>query len=419
MKCEIKLKFDWLFWFILLLPTFYLANKDLRHVQMNFFQISIILMIALVHVNKWIGAFIGWALFQLVFFSEAPGKSIILQNICFGGILYHFIVKYATQLKKYCWAFFILLALNVTWCGLQYLQLDPIFTQANPQFQKHFSDLSGFFTLPAFLGNFAAISISLCCFLNPLLGLVAIPALILSKSSFSLLAAGGSMLFFWWFRKRIVFWAMLALMLSLGSIYVVKYDAPSGQFSKRLKLWNLVIKEGFKTQFFGHGLGTYGARYSFIEVTPSGEMIMARNDREAHLFILNEAIKMKKKPVIDYMVGKSTTEVDTLTLKKICQHEAMDFEIWTNPHNEFVQVFFEMGAVGVFIVFGFIGNMFLRFYRAKKSKELITLGASFLAVCVISLGHFPFYVARLAGPCLVVMALFEYFLWREENADAC
>lgn len=415
MNREIKFKFDWLLWFLILLPTFYVFGKDLRHIQMNFFQISVIMMLAVLHVNRYFGLFLGWAAFQILFFSDAPSKTVLLQNIFFAGVLYHFVVKYVVDMKRYFWVFFGLLAANVVWCALQAWQLDPIFHQAQMQHQTWFTEYSGFFALPAFLGNFAAIVLPLCVFLNPFLGLIAIPALLVSKSSFSLIAAGGGLLFFLWFRKRLVFWVALIVIVLSGSFYILKFDAPTGQFGRRLNVWGCVLKEGFKKQFFGHGIGSFGRKYLFIETTPDHKVRMTQNDTEIHLAVLDSALAFKKQPVIDYMVGKSTKDVELPKLKELAQASGMDFEAWDNCHNSFIQVFFEMGLFGVLILFAFIGNMFRRFLASKKDMELVALMSAFVAILIISFAHFPFYLARLGGPCIVLLALLETKLLRQEH----
>lgn len=416
MNKKIEFKFDWLTWFLILLPTFYVINKDLRHVQMNFFQISVILMLAVLHVNRWYGLFLGWATFQMLFFQGSPDQSVVIQNIFFAGLLYHFITKYVVDCKKYFKVFVWILAINVVWCVFQYFQIDPIFNQANPQHQTIFSEYSGFFAIPSFLGNYAAVVATLCLFINPLLLFFVVPAIIVSKSSFSMLAVCGGLLFYLWFKKRIVFWIALFAIVFAGSFYILKYDAPSGQFGRRIKLWGMVLKEGFKDQFFGHGIGTYNTKYAFVEITPEHTIEVAHNDSEIGLMILNRAIKNGNAKVSEYMVGKNIHDIDLKKLKSLCQNDGFDFEEWGHPHNELILVFFEMGLFGVFIVFGFIFNLFRRFFLAKKDDELLALMSCFVAIVIVSMAHFPFYVARLAGPFIVIIALLETKLLRSEDA---
>jgi len=419
MNKEIKFKVDWLMWFLILLPTFYIVNKDLRHVQMNFFQFSVILMLATLHVNRWFGLFLAWASFQVLFFTDVNTKNVLLQNIFFAGVLYHFVVKYVGAMRKYFWTLFGILAVNVVWCGFQYMQYDPIFHPANPQFQTIFSDLSGFFGLPAFLGNYAAVVLPLCVIISPWLGLVAIPALIISKSSFSLVAAGAGLLFFLWFRKRLFFWILLGVFLVGGLFYVAKYDAPGGQFSRRLKVWDLVLQESFKKQFFGHGLGSYGTSYAFVESTRNNKVAMVRSDPEMAEFVIAQAVELKVDAVAEYIASQNGKPLNAKKIKQVAKDNGLALESWIQPHNEFLGVFFHMGFVGLFFLFGFVFNIFRRFFRAsKKDPELVALCGAFLAILIVSFAHFPFQVARLAGPFIVIMAMLETKLFRSESGQS-
>jgi len=126
---DFKFKIDWLLLFLILLPTFYLVNRDLREVQNNFFQISAMVLVGVMHVNRYIGLMLLWAIFQFIFFKEIPIKSIYIQNLFFGAIIYQFVVKFTdpTHLKRYFWVFYGVLMLNILWCFLQMAQIDPIF----------------------------------------------------------------------------------------------------------------------------------------------------------------------------------------------------------------------------------------------------------------------------------------------------
>lgn len=416
MNREIKFRFDWLLWFLILLPTFYVVNKDLRHAQMNFFQISIFLMLALTHVNRWIGLFLGWSVFQFVFFPDMEGQAVVVQNIFFGSLLYHFVVKYAGNLKKYFWALFGVLALSTLWSLLQKFQIDPIFSPSTPELQTIFSDLSGFFALPAFFGNYAAAVFPLCVFLNPLLGLLVIPAMMISKSSFSILAVLMGLLFILWYKRRIFFWIALVLSLLIGSFYIVKYDSPSGQFSRRFKAWHLILREGFRKQFFGHGLSSYGNEYGFFECVQNHKMAMIRDGKQLGEFVISQAVEMKIEPVVQYMIDRRGKIINMIELQNFANKNGLGFEPWGQCHNEFLEVFFELGLLGLFLLLGFIFNIFKRFHAIKhKDYELIVLMASFISICVISFAHFPFQVARLAGPFIVIVAFLETKLLRYEG----
>jgi len=425
MNKEIKLKIDWLFWFILLLPTFYVWNGDLRKVQMNFFQLSVIALLALYHVNKWIGAFLIYSLAQFIFFDDIPKTSLIVQNIFFGALLYHFVAMYAPRLRSYLWAFLGLLGLNAFWCVLQMYQVDPLFSLVDYNLQTIMTEYPGLFSVPAFLGNFAAVCVPIAFALYWPILLVCGVTLFFSKSSFSVLAAFIAILFSLWFKKRILFWIALLGLGIFSAVFILKYDMPEGQFQKRFNVWNLLLKKSFQKQFFGHGIGSYGHPFTVAEAEGTGNLVIARDKRELLLFLINDPVISTSKELVGYIKSVNPFEYkerdlqDKLFGQSQADKKNYNIKIWDNPHNELIRVFFEQGIIGVFIVCGYFVSLFRRFFLVPvKPKFLICLASSTLAVIVTSLGHFPFYVARLAGLFTVILAMFELELLRSENASS-
>ena len=365
MNKMISFKFDWLLWFLILLPTFYVVGMDIRHAQMNFFQISIIILLGLIHVNKYIGWFLLWVGFQFLFF-DVPNKSYILQNIFFGALLYHLIVKYDVTPKKYLWAIMWLLVFNAFWVGRQLLQSDPIFHPVDLQFQTTFSDVGGFFSLPAFMGSYASAAAPLLFATSLWLTPVVLVSLFLSKSSFSILAAIIAVLFILWFRKRLFFWIIGAILIISSLVYVIKKDLPTGQFQRRFNVWKLIEKEAWKKQFLGHGVGTYGDKYVFVETSPSLKNAMVKNNQELARFLIDDAISQKKEEVVNVLMTANLKEFESKELKVKLNRQGFDFHIWGQAHNEFLQMFFEYGLIGLSFIILFIVDLFKRFCVQNK-----------------------------------------------------
>lgn len=416
MNRAINLKIDWLFLFIILLPTFY-AHGDLRHVQMNFFQISIIVLIALFQVNRYFGLFLGWCVFQFLFFKNIPNNSVILQNIFSGALLYHFITKYSNPSKKYFWAFYAVLILNVFWIPLQMNHIDPIWGMTDANIQPTMTEYPGFFALPAFLGNYAAVVLPLAFALNPLLSVFSVVGLFFAKSSFSILSALGGLFFFFWFRKRVVFWILL-LTLGLSSVfYVIKSDMPTGQFGRRLGAWNLIIRHSFQNQFLGLGIGSYGSVFKFVEVSPSLNNAEVNSPRGFMAFLINESVVEKKQDLTKFLASQNQDAPDFRSVQAEMRKNGMDFHEWNPAHNEFLQLFFETGLIGISIIFLYIFDIFKRFFGLglEKNPVALTLASSFVAIILISFAHFPFHLARLGGVFIVLMAMLETCILRTEE----
>lgn len=421
----INFKVNWLVLFIIFLPTFYVWGKDVRQMQMNFFQISIFVLIALFHVNRYIGLFLGWATFQFVFFPNIPNQSHMMQNVFFAAVLYHFIVKYANleSLKKYLWAFYGVMLFSCFWIALQANQIDPLWRNSNqaPHISSFISEYSGFFNLPQIMGNYVAAVTPFAFVLNPILACFAIIALGCSKSTFAILAALCASLFFYWFRKRIVFWIILLVFGASGIFWILKYDLPGGQFERRLNIWGTLLRTSFQKQFLGHGIGAYNSQYVFVEAEATGKTEMVKDTKEFLQFLILQADKIpspRRENVLNVLTKIDPNQgIDLNKLNDFLRQELFAFQVWAEAHNEFLQSFFEFGIFGILIIFGYFINLFRRFFflDLQKDKMALSLASSMIAIFIISAAHFPFHLARIAGPYLVIMALFEKIILKYEE----
>lgn len=418
---EYRLKIDWLLLFLILLPTFYIFGKDLREVQTNFFQISLIVLIGILHINKYVGLFLLWATFQFLFFERIPIASLHLQNLFFAALLYHMVAIYCKRdhIKKYLWAIYGILIFNMLWIPLQMADIDPIWSMANKENQAVMSEFPSWFSLPAFLGNYAAVSIPLSLFLAWPLAIFGIAGLWFSKSTFSVVAAYLAILFFYWFRKRLVFWILLVV-LGIGVVFCIATDLPGGQFNRRLKIWDLITRKAVHKQFFGYGIGSYSNKYTFLEGTPSHDVRMVSTRIQMLDFAHDQAAKRGDKELVDFIKDIATKKKNTnlFQIAKKFQTHDMDIEIWGQAHNEYLQVFFENGIFGVIIIMLYlidIGKRFLRY--GTKNTSTYALMASFIAILIVAFGHFPFHVARLAGPFIVIMAFLDLALLQHKRTE--
>ena len=409
MIADYRIKIDWTFVFLILCPIFYVFGEDLRSVQASFFQVSIIILVGLMHVNKYLGLFLVWCGFQAVFMTQSDPFTVT--NLFFGLIAYQFIVKCSnvSEFKKYFYVFLGILALNILWCVRQKFNIDPIFSIADYDKQQKFSDVSGFFGLPAFLGNYASPLMPLAL----ITGYWGVPfvlaALFFSKSSFSVISCFGGVLFFLWFRKRLFFWIALLVLGAASLAYVVKYDLPTGEFPRRLKVWKLIEREAFKEPFFGHGAGSF-KKNVFVEAMPSHEIYKAENFEMLKRFLVVEAVKKEKKPLATY-INTTLNPGNQNEVRKEMQKEGMDYSIWDHAHNEYLQIFYDSGILGILILLFYFKDLYKRFLDyGRKNTAALALMSAVVAILLVSAGHFPSELARLAGPYLCLFAFLELAL---------
>lgn len=405
-------KIDWLWWFLLLLPTYYSSGQDLRDVQLNFFQISVVVLLGIIHVNKWLGGFLLWCVLQAILFPDMRDNPEHLKNLFLGLLLYQLIFMFTDgrEIKKYCKAIFIMLILNIVWCFLQMKQIDPIFGMRDLQYQTVFTEYPGFFALPAFLGNYAAVALPLSALISYwVIPIFAIP-LILSKSTFSVLAAYGAILFFLWFRKRILFWITLIVMTLALGFYAIKFDMPTGQFERRLRVWETITKVAFQKQWTGWGLGGMSNFY-FGESEPLHRILATTSLRALKEFAVNEARDNGKLELMAQLEQVSESQYNSFDLSREMQKHKLDIKAWAQAHNCFLQALFETGIIGMVFVFGYLCDIFKRFWQYGRNNLVsLSLASAFVAILLVAFGHFPFHLARLAGPFIAVMALLEVAL---------
>jgi len=81
--------------------------------------------------------------------------------------------------------------------------------------------------------------------------------------------------------------------------------------------------------------------------------------------------------------------------------------ILAQAHNEPVQVYFELGFMGVLAMLLYIRFLILGFIKAVKNSAGIYASAGMVAVILCSLGNFPFHLAGTAVLAVGWMAMFE------------
>jgi hypothetical protein len=281
-----------------------------------------------------------------------------LLNLFFGLLFYKIVVEYIqlNKLKEYAGWFFWFLFANLMLCLFQNIGYDPIFRHIHSNLVPTTENIVGFMRLRANLGVITAMVAPILILLSPWTLIVTLPLLFYAKSSAAVLAVLSSLGVI--FSQRVpkkIFVLVLAGLLALGIFYVLKMDMPNGDFGKRPEIWFRTAHEVLtKSPFVGFGLG------SFAKWMPSMDQI-----------------------------GVS----DKL------------FWIWV--HNDYLQVLFTNGIVGLVVILCFVKTRIREFLRLRENHEIQVLFGCFLSVAIISFFHFPFEMAKLAGIAVFMMALFH------------
>lgn len=256
--------------------------------------------------------------------------------------------------KIICKYLLALVLANLILCCFQFFSLDPLYSMAFTQ--AYIPEPTGFLRLNAHLGTMTAICSPFLFFLNPYLVLLCLPLLFFSKSSVAVVSflIGIGYLVFRKYGKK-VFFIVSSVILLLGASFVIFYDMPSGNFQYRIDIWGRTIAEVLKkAPIFGFGLGQF-AVFSPKTMQANGEPL-----------------------------------------------------VWIQCHNEVIQTWFEIGIVGVLIIFAYLRDITkksLKFKHYSLFQMKDVCYASVMIVFMNSLINFPFHLARLAGISCLAIAL--------------
>jgi O-antigen ligase len=330
--------------FFSLLPwsSFLFRQTDIWHAEGHFVQISILILFCYSFfekpkyvqvLNKPLGSFIAWAGLitaygWITIFSATqhyPVKIVMpFFNLLSLVWLYRLITEYLDSVsieRIFKWLKYSVILL-LFYCVLQYLKLD--------EFLKGINDTGD--QLVGTIGNSMHLA-GLLAILQPLffkksreniLCLILLWLLILLTGSATGLVTGIGVALFWlWFKNRKV--AIVASGVSFISLIALHLTHKSFFYnSDRFRVWSLVCK-AIKNKFItGFGLGTYG------------------------------------------LSGIGDTNVH-----------------WQHVHNEYLQVIFEIGIIGLILILWCIWDYFRKF-NSLKTDLTIRLASIFFGFCLIN-----------------------------------
>lgn len=361
---------------LLFLAVVNIIGVDLREVHQFVLLLGTMVIFALLLRNIWLTLFIWWTVFLYSYFKFQIGN-IYVFNIFLGTMLY-FLTKVAFKkehidflLKMVLW----FVGANVVYMIFQVLGFDFIYKL------RHVSN-DGLIGLlenrepVGFMGYKACTAIVMVIGMPILMtrqwkhaiwyGLGLFIPIYVSRSS-GALAAGilVTLLVLWYKVSRKVFYGAVISLLVLGSLYVWKVDAPMGTLPTRIYQWRETLKDCIIHPVTGWGLD------SFRSVTAQKE----------HLYAMNP------QPTTD---GKG-----------------MHYDVWDNPHNLLVSIFFEWGIVGLFIFFGLLRQYWIWWKNSVKSPNAIALAGVIIGVLAVSMTQFPMFLARTAVLVIPLAALYE------------
>ena len=386
--------------YLVINPLFFMYGVDLRPAQELCFQISSITLIIAgmffdnnkvkrSKLNLWIGIGALWVL--AVWQIHSMGWSVMFNTLLGTGV-------YFTVIRTVKKDDFKLIARTIAWVGaftLGYLALQYFGYDLRDQAVLNAPGLvpkCSVFGLKAAMGEYFALVIPFLLSFSWISLLLIIPVA-LSYSCVAMLAGTTAIMFFCWFRKRIVFWALIPVILVMGLVYWFKFEHHS-MMGSRIPMWGMVIQDSWK-QPFGRGLD------SFRNDTKMGSTKYFKHDYDHETI---RAIYTEQ----GWAVEK---QVDAKFLERAKLDNPLDF--WDHPHNEYIWLFYELGLPGLFILGFIVYHLIQRFKYSRRDTATVALAAGVIVFFISCIGQFPLHMARLGH---IVPILFGfYYLQTEED----
>ncbi len=192
-------------------------------------------------------------------------------------------------------------------------------------------------------------------------------------------------------RKNILKWCGLAglvLALSASFFIFVKPLNIMHQTAYRFYGWGEAIKIGMDKPLFGWGLG----QYRFIIPLITSAKYLSDTDRQNLFGVVRDKVALVE--TINKIKKKNPTYFE---------NEKQQSQIWTEAHNEYIETFFNIGMIGLFLgLVMMIRHLWLGFFIADKIPI-----SGLLASCITSFFHFSWHVIPIALATVFYMAIIK------------
>lgn len=419
--------------YLLLNPFAYVWGQDLRQTQEFFFQMSSLILILsslafqpvvkkISFNERWLNVAIVsmFIWFMCVFLKDKMGWSILL-NVFLGVGVYLTVIRHIDYndikfiVKNSLW-----IAVYAIWhLAFQFLGFD---LRGNITMNtQNIVPKCSIFGLEAFYGLYLAMIFPLFLGISSIVnmdlgqrgmrvlniaGILAFIALLFlalvpSHSTGAYLGLLIAILIYLWHKARLVFWTALIPIFIGALLFFVKIDNPMGMQSSRLDMWGKVIQDSHQKPF-GHGLDSFRA-----------------DEREGAVryfkYAFNDKTVRVKKIGNDWMTQEPPPKelLDNIEKTKNGQPTGtMNF--WDNPHNDYIQLFYEGGFPAI-IILGFILFFLYKVFEFSMRKPLtVACYASLVSIAVFNTMQFGFHVTRIGHMIPIVAGMFIVSA-RDEN----
>ncbi len=81
---------------------------------------------------------------------------------------------------------------------------------------------------------------------------------------------------------------------------------------------------------------------------------------------------------------------------------------WTEAHNDYAEIFYMLGIIGLVLYLGFIFSKLREFYREKRTTLQVSLMTGLVVFAVSQTVYFGMHLVSLIIPALIILACLEY-----------
>lgn len=351
---------------LFLLPIFFIPISingieiDIRNARELLFQSLVIVGLGIAIGNIWLKWFLVWATLSWWFnFFLPPQSTVVFFNIVFGLLFFYFIKTFIKkeEIEKILKLICITALVQIGWLVVQLFKKDFIFyCYDSGSLWSGVGGLFGFMGNRAVLGTYLALCLPLFrVYFKWFIPLI-IVGLIISRSSIAVISGISGLICFETITvilnkdyKKII-WLIIFCLIFCGLFFY--YIDRLGL--ERISLWKRILTQmKWEQHLGGQGMGRFQNLRIIIDKTNS---------------------------------------------------------VWDNPHNEYLNIYFELGAMALFLVIGYIVNLIRRFIKIFKTKEAIVLFSGIIVLLINSMGMFPMQLACTAFLGIIYFGLLEVIL---------
>jgi len=153
------------------------------------------------------------------------------------------------------------------------------------------------------------------------------------------------------------------ILLTAGTLYVVKVDMPMGMMPTRLGLWKLSLRDTMAHPITGWGLDSF----------------RTRTEWKPHVYAINAT-----------RVGDN-----------------VHVDLWDNPHSLYVSLPFEWGWISILLLIGYLRQLVIWFQKSEKEPNTIALMGFMVSLMIVNAAQFPMFLARSACYIVPMAAIYE------------